>query len=94
MDSSGSEQACAGCAISIAVDKNGDNCGVEFLQPGLMQPDEILRCIEVSCALCTVHCVLYTVYCVMYTVCCVLCIVHCVLCAVGIHFIMSLETST
>lgn len=46
IDTSGREQACASCAVSIAVDQTGKCCGVTYLKSGVLTSEELLRCID------------------------------------------------
>ena len=48
IDASDEEQQCASCVLSIAVNKQGNCCGIEYLKHGILKSNELSACIEVN----------------------------------------------
>jgi len=48
VDSSGLEQACASCAMSIAIDQRGSCCGLSYLKSGTMTIEEVEQAIAIA----------------------------------------------
>jgi exosome complex RNA-binding protein Rrp42 (RNase PH superfamily) len=48
VDSSGLEQACASCALSISIDQRGNCCGLSYLKSGAMTIEELEEAISIA----------------------------------------------
>jgi exosome complex RNA-binding protein Rrp42 (RNase PH superfamily) len=48
VDSNWEEQLCASCVLSVAVDREGNCCGVTYLKNGMLKSAELMSAIEVS----------------------------------------------
>lgn len=50
VDSSGSEQSCGSCMLSIAIDRYGNCCGIKYIKTGTLTIEELASAISVRTA--------------------------------------------